>query len=118
MIRIQLNSPVPIYQQLVNEVKRSVADNELRDGDLLPTIRALASQLDVAVNTVARAYQELEVLGLVESRGSRGTFVKARENSHSTDRIFRDVIRRLLQKGMNRKEIQDAFERDLSIFFD
>jgi len=119
MLKIQLNSEVPIYQQLIDEVKRLIANNELRDGDSLPTIRALASQLDVAVNTVARAYQELETMGLAESRGSRGTFIKSQGNgSDSTDRIFRDPIRRLLQKGMNRKEIKEVFEKNLAIFFD
>jgi DNA-binding transcriptional regulator YhcF (GntR family) len=119
MLRIQLNSSVPIYQQLVEEVKRMIADNELRAGDALPTIRALATQLDVAINTVARAYQELVTLGLAESRGSGGTVIKARANgSDPNERVFRDSIRRLLQRGMNRKEIEEVFEKELAIFFD
>ena len=56
MLRINLNSPVPIYEQLIDEIKRMIEYGELKPGDSLPTIRSLSSQLDVAVNTVARAY--------------------------------------------------------------
>jgi DNA-binding transcriptional regulator YhcF (GntR family) len=119
MLRVQLSSAIPIYQQLVDEVKRLIAQRELREGDALPTIRALASQLEVAVNTVARAYQELDALGLTESRGSQGTFVKAaRDGTALPERVFRDAIRRLLQRGLSRKQIQSVFERELAIFFD
>ena len=67
MIKINLRSPVPIYEQLVSEIKNKITAEELLPGDSLPTIRALASQLDVAVNTVARAYRELERLDLIDS---------------------------------------------------
>ncbi|MCP4724898.1 MAG: GntR family transcriptional regulator, partial [bacterium] len=56
MLKINLNSPEPIYEQLVQEIKRMIEHDVLKEGDSLPTIRSLASQLDVANNTVARAY--------------------------------------------------------------
>lgn len=74
-IRVSAQSSVPIYQQIVEQVKHSVASGRLKPGDELPTIRALAQRLLVNPNTVARAYRELEVEGLVNSRVGQGTTV-------------------------------------------
>ena len=66
---------VPIYLQIVNQVKYLVASGRLAPGDELPTIRALAERLLVNPNTVARAYRELEQAGVVTTRRTAGTFV-------------------------------------------
>jgi GntR family transcriptional regulator len=76
-IRLSPNDGVPIYLQIVNQVKYLVASGRLGPGDELPTIRALAERLLVNPNTVARAYRELEAAGLVAARRSAGTFVTA-----------------------------------------
>jgi GntR family transcriptional regulator len=67
----------PIYQQIVEQVRWLLAAGRLEAGDELPTIRGLAEQLLVNPNTVARAYRELELAGLVEKRRTAGTFVSA-----------------------------------------
>lgn len=74
-IRISPQSPGPIYAQIVAQVKAAVASGRLGPGDPLPTIRALAQQLLINPNTVARAYRELEVEGIVASRVGQGTVV-------------------------------------------
>ena len=74
-IHISLIDGVPIYQQIVNQVKYLIAANRLTPGIELPTIRALAEQLQVNPNTIARAYRELEQQGVVEKRSTKGTFV-------------------------------------------
>lgn len=74
-IHISLDDGVPIYQQIVTQVKYLIAANRLKAGVELPTIRALAEQLQVNPNTVARAYRELEQEGAVEKRSTKGTFV-------------------------------------------
>ena len=74
-IHVSLTDGVPIYQQIVNQVKYLVAAGRLRAGAELPTIRALAESLQVNPNTVARAYRELEREGTVEKRSTKGTFV-------------------------------------------
>jgi GntR family transcriptional regulator len=76
-MQIQINSRdgVPIYVQIVQQVKLLIASGRLNPGDELPAIRSLAEQLVVNPNTVARAYRELEVAGLVEKRRTAGTFV-------------------------------------------
>ena len=66
---------VPIYQQIVNQVKYLVGSGRLAAGDEMPPIRVLAEQLLVNPNTVARAYRELESTGLVEKRRTAGTYV-------------------------------------------
>lgn len=66
---------VPIYQQIVNQVKYLVASGRLSPGDEMPPIRVLAERLIVNPNTVARAYRELEAAGVVEKRRTAGTYV-------------------------------------------
>src|SRR5216684_8066433 len=74
-IRISLTDGVPIYLQIVNQVKYLVASGRLAPEEELPPIRVLAEQLLVNPNTVARAYRELEVAGVVTKRRTAGTYV-------------------------------------------
>jgi GntR family transcriptional regulator len=74
-IHISPNDGVPIYLQIVNQVKYLVASGRLQPGEELTPIRVLADQLVVNPNTVARAYRELEVAGVVTKRRTAGTFV-------------------------------------------
>jgi GntR family transcriptional regulator len=74
-IHISQGDGVPIYLQIVNQVKYLVASGRLAVGDELPTIRALAERLVINPNTVARAYRELESAGIVAARRSAGTVV-------------------------------------------
>ncbi|WP_432976063.1 GntR family transcriptional regulator [Dactylosporangium sp. CA-233914] len=77
MFVIDAGSGVPPYEQLRVQVARRIQDRSLVVGARLPTIRSLASELGLAVNTVARAYRELEDAGLIETRGRSGSFVAA-----------------------------------------
>ncbi|MFM8574000.1 MAG: GntR family transcriptional regulator [Pirellula sp.] len=74
-IHIQAQGGVPIYQQVMQQIKYQVASGRLQPGDELPSIRALAEELLVNPNTIARAYRELETAGVVEKRRTAGTFV-------------------------------------------
>ena len=74
-IHISSSDGVPIYLQIVNQVKYLVASGRLAPGEELPPIRVLAEKLVVNPNTVARAYRELEAAGVVEKRRTAGTFV-------------------------------------------
>ena len=74
-IHITANDGVPIYLQIVNQVKYLVAAGRLATGEELPPIRVLAERLVVNPNTVARAYRELEAAGVVEKRRTAGTYV-------------------------------------------
>jgi DNA-binding transcriptional regulator YhcF (GntR family) len=77
-IRIDAGSPVPPYEQVRLRIAALAADGALPAGAKLPPVRRLAADLGLAVNTVARAYRELEQAGLVETHGRAGTVVTAR----------------------------------------
>ncbi len=75
MLRLDPSTPVPPFEQIRAQIALQVASGRLRPGDRLPTIRTLSGDLDVAANTVARAYRELIATGICVAAGRRGTFV-------------------------------------------
>ena len=74
-LHISANDGVPIYLQIVNQIKYLIASGRLKPEEELPPIRVLADRLIVNPNTVARAYRELEAVGMVEKRRTAGTYV-------------------------------------------
>lgn len=76
-ITLDPQSPVPPFEQVRTQIAEQARTGALPVGAKLPTVRALASELALAVNTVARAYRELEADGVVETRGRHGTFIAA-----------------------------------------
>lgn len=74
---LDASAATPPYEQLRSQIASRAASGDLPSGTRLPTVRALAAELGVAVNTVARAYRELEADGVVVTEGRRGTFVAA-----------------------------------------
>jgi DNA-binding transcriptional regulator YhcF (GntR family) len=85
MIGYDPGSPVPPYEQVRAQLARQVQAGELSPGTRLPTVRRLAGDLGLAVNTVARAYRELETAGLVETRGRNGTVVTGAGEQRAVD---------------------------------
>lgn len=73
---MDLNSPRPIYVQIIDEIKRAVARRQLQPGDRLPSQRDVAQMARVNPNTVQRAFREMEVMGLVETVRGQGTFIR------------------------------------------
>lgn len=74
---IDHDSAVPPYEQLRLQILTGVTSGEMVVGTKLPTVRAMAGSLELAVNTVAKAYRELEKSGTIETRGRRGSFIAA-----------------------------------------
>ncbi|GAA2346769.1 GntR family transcriptional regulator [Saccharopolyspora halophila] len=74
-IHVDPNSDVPPFEQIRSTIAEQISSGELAVGTKLPTVRALATELGVAPNTAAKAYRELEQVGLLETRGRAGTFV-------------------------------------------
>jgi DNA-binding transcriptional regulator YhcF (GntR family) len=98
VIAIDSGSPVPPYEQVRSQLAAQIADGELVAGTRLPTVRRLADDLGLAVNTVARGYRELETAGLVETRGRGGTVVtaggdQARERLVSAAQHYAKLVR-------------------------
>jgi GntR family transcriptional regulator len=86
---IDLHSGVPVYRQLIDQVRSGIASGSLATGDQLPTVRQLAVDLEINPNTVMRAYRELELGGLLETHQGTGTFIadiKLQKDSPERDR--------------------------------
>ena len=76
-VQLNFKSGVPVYLQIVSQVKDAAASGALRSGDPLPSVRAMAEELRVNRNTIAKAYAELETEGVLELRQGSGCFLKA-----------------------------------------
>src|SRR5512143_1391300 len=103
-IAIDPSSGVPIYLQIVNQVKRDIALGRLQPEQALPSVRQLAVDLTINPNTVARAYLDLEHEGVIYKRAGQGTFVSTRGVEMSRRerlRIFKELLERALVEGAN-----------------
>jgi len=98
-LRVDGTSRTPPYEQLRTAVIEAIRDGRLAPGARLPTVRDLAGQIGLAVNTVARAYRELETAGVVETRGRQGTFVARQDPTDiamaAAARVYADAARAL-----------------------
>jgi GntR family transcriptional regulator len=101
LLQINFKSGLPIYLQLVEQIKAAAASGALRPGEALPSIRPLAEELRVNRNTVAKAYSELESLGVIETFPGRGCFLK---ENHSA--LRKEVRRKLLIVEIDRAIVQ------------
>ena len=72
---LEFHSGIPVYMQIIHHVQAAVASGQLKEGDQLPTIRALREKLEVNPNTVAKAYRELQHLGIITAQHGSGYFV-------------------------------------------
>lgn len=95
IFHIDPNSPKPVYQQIVDQLKYAVASGRLAVGDRLPTIREVAVQTRTNRNTVARAYTELEREGFLHTRSGLGSFVSGEAPAHGRERSRRILADRL-----------------------
>ena len=94
-IEVDGRSGVPIYVQIVNQVRHAVGVGGLKSGERLPTVRRLAEELAIAPNTIVKAYNELQRMGLVESRAGVGTVVAAGGEEVAREQRVEEVFRRL-----------------------
>ena len=121
LFRPNPSSGVPIYLQLMEQVKHSIETGALRPGEQLPGIRPLAEELVINPNTVAKAYRELEHEGVIELRHGAGAFVSsAARGKKDTDRlragqaIVAAAVEKLRARGLTDEEIRRLVEADLA----
>jgi GntR family transcriptional regulator len=119
IFRLNPSSGVPVYLQLMDQVRHAVETGALRAGDQLPTIRRLAEDLVVNPNTIVRAYRELQYAGVIELRHGSGAYI--RESSARATRISRkdrgiadSAVARLKASGLTEDEIRRLFEHALA----
>jgi len=101
LLQISFKSGTPIYLQIADRMKDAAASGALQPGEALPSIRPLAEELRVNRNTVAKAYSELESLGVIETLPGRGCFLK---ENHSA--LRKEVRRKLLIEEIDRVVVQ------------
>src|SRR5512143_384772 len=113
--RLDAASGVPFYRQVIDQVLLAVADGRLSPGTQLPTVRQLAVDLSVNLNTVAKAYREMEIRGIVETQQGTGTFVADRptstgaaERRKALERFVDELLARAGSSGFNVEEVADA----------
>ena len=121
LFRPNPSSGVPIYLQLMEQVKHSIETGALRPGEQLPGIRPLAEELVINPNTVAKAYRELEHEGVIELRHGAGAFVSANARAKKlTDKlragqtIVTAAVEKLRARGVTDEEIRRLFEAELA----
>ena len=118
-------SGVPIYLQIIEQVRRSVALGLLGPGERLPTVKQLALDLTVNPNTVARAYRELERAEIIETAVGRGSFVRDNGGVTSTRSVVDDVaaqalaqaVREAKSLGLTSEQVRALFESTLQRWF-
>lgn len=96
-IKIQSKSGVPIYEQIVQQIKEEILDNRLQTGEMLPSIRSLAADLKISVITTKRAYEELEREGFLETVPGKGCFVAPQDRELLREAQLRKVEEKLAQ---------------------
>jgi GntR family transcriptional regulator len=121
LFTIEPSSPVPIYVQVVAQVRAGIAAGELRAGDALPSVRQLAADLRLNPNTVAQAYRELEQEGLTCVQRGQGTFVAEvgpDRLAGERERVARELVERMLHEafrlGLTPAELRDTLDASLA----
>ena len=114
---LDLKSGVPLYKQIILQVEMAIADGRLSRGDQLPTVRGLAVELRINPNTVARAYSELEIRGIVTTQQGTGTFISNRsvemsevERERVLAEISRAYVSRAAAYGFSLREIVEYLQ--------
>lgn len=110
-------STLPIYEQIIGQVKTAIVSGDLKQGDMLPSIRALAKDLQISVITTKRAYEELEKEGLIYSVSGKGFYVceqntdLLREKKLAmAEKHMLDCIKECREAGMERDDIMEMVE--------
>jgi GntR family transcriptional regulator len=111
-LSIDPKSGVPLYRQIIESVKFSIASGDLIPGDQLPTVRQLAVDLEVNPNTVIRAYKEMEIEGVLDTQQGSGTFVSnarpeidALERGRMLDQILTELLARASGYGFTLEDV-------------
>jgi len=121
-IRLDPDSAVPIYLQIVNAIKHQVATGRLPPGTQLPTVRELATTLRINPNTVARAYEQLDQDNVITTQQGRGTYVRERPDSAHLARMRQEQLKAMMDHvlthafslGYTIEEVREAFEVQLA----
>lgn len=117
---IDIHSSVAVYVQIENQVQFAISSGRLKAGDQLPSVRELSERLEVNPNTVAKAYRDLEVMGLLYTRRGMGVFINKGVESKCRDDVRRRLVGRLHEvtaeakaAGMSAGEVREIVDMSL-----
>lgn len=121
---LDLRADSPIYQQIVDQIKAQIASGALKPGDQLPTVRALAADLRINFNTVARAYRMLDEERIISTQQGRGTYITEKPPPKVTERMRRESLETLARRyvseatrlGFTDSEIRQMVVEQLKIW--
>lgn len=120
-LQLDFHSGLPIYTQIVNQVQNQLANGMLKPGDQLPTVRALAQELRVNFNTVARAYRILDEARIISTQQGRGTFITEillpymaeKLRNESLEALTKRYLEEALRLGFTEREINQMVRESL-----
>lgn len=123
-IQIDESSLIPVYEQIITQVFRAILDKKIDDGHVLPTIRQLATDLELNTNTVAKAYQLMESAGIIVSNGRRGTVLSLQCRNKLREFLARigrtELMKTVLQfkeNGMAQNDLKKIFQEVITEVF-
>ena len=115
--RLDLRSGVPVYRQLIDQVLVAISSGTLGPGDRLPTVRQVAVDLSININTVVRAYKELEIRGVLSTQQGTGTFITDRqvrqdeaERQRRLSHLIGDMLARAGAEGFSITDVRRALD--------
>ena len=115
--RLDLRSGVPVYRQLIDQVLVAISSGTLTSGDRLPTVRQVAVDLSININTVVRAYKELEIRGVLSTQQGTGTFITDQqvrqdeaERQRRLSQLIGDMLARAGSDGFTVAEVRRALD--------
>lgn len=119
---INIHSSVPVYEQIENHVRFAISSGVLKATDRLPSVKDLAQTLEINPNTVAKAYRDLEVMGLIYTRRGMGCYInkgidrKCREScrAHIISRLH-EVVQEAKAAGISKKDIVEVINKSYSV---
>ncbi len=120
-LHLDFHSGLPIYTQIVNQIQSQLANGILKPGDQLPTVRALAEELRVNFNTVARAYRMLDEVRIISTQQGRGTYITEKPPPEVSDKLRHESLSALTQRfiaeavrlGFSEKEVSQMVRDSL-----
>jgi GntR family transcriptional regulator len=118
-INLDFRSGLPIYVQIMEQIRKMVASGELQLGDQLPTVRQLATDLRINWNTVARAYKLLDEAGVISTQQGRGTYIWEKPTEEMTNQLRQQALEALTRRflseasrlGCDPKDVTELFDR-------
>lgn len=117
-MRIDPNSSVPVFRQIVQEIQSAIASGVFREGESIPSARELSMRLGVNPNTIQKAFDELDSMGVIETRRGIGKFVRRGAVKDSAKRsrqevldVFRTGVQLAKSAGMTKNEVENLFKR-------